>query len=220
LKPSQRDAPTWDELLQQEHFQGQEPYAGVVAFADRLEADGARRVLDLGCGHGRHVLYLVHRGFAVCGLDASSAGLDSVRVRLDQLNLSAELTQGDMTELPYDDADFDAVVSTFVIYHGTLATLQQAIAEFHRVLRPGGWTLLTGPSRRDFRYGHGEPIEPHTFITSKGHDAGVPHHFCDREELERLLQGFAIETLDLIENPDDAGHLHSHWEVWACKLSQ
>ena len=55
-----------------------EPHPAVVAILPELHARGARRVLDLGCGVGRHALLLAH-GFDVEAIDGSLAGLAVVR---------------------------------------------------------------------------------------------------------------------------------------------
>ncbi len=205
--------PTWDELFQQEEFRWREPHPAVVEFAKLLKARRLQRVLDLGCGTGRHLIYLAREGFEVHGTDISQTGLTYASQWLSQEGLVAELKQSDMTVIPYPDGFFDAIISIFVIYHGTVEAMSRAIAEIYRVLRCGGLALLTFISTRSYRYGRGEEIEPGTFIPDEGVDAGVPHHYSDREELEDLLKKFAILKMELVEKIDEQGRRHSHWEV-------
>ena len=87
----------------------------------------------------------------------------------------------------------------------------------HRVLRPGGLALLTFKSKRSFRYGRGVEIEPDTFIPDIGEDAGVPHHYSDRDEVEALLKGFRILEINHMERIFQGGHHSSYWEVWVEK---
>ena len=68
---------------------------------DRLELGPRTRVLDLGCGHGRHALELARRGVAVVGLDYSEPALALARANAAAEGLEVELVQGDMRELPY-----------------------------------------------------------------------------------------------------------------------
>ena len=70
---------TWDELLREEEFQQREPVWAVVRFAKLLKERGLRRVLDLGCGAGRHLVYLAKEGFEVYGTDISETGLEYAR---------------------------------------------------------------------------------------------------------------------------------------------
>lgn len=205
--------PTWDELFKREEFRWREPYPRVLEFARLLKERGSRRVLDLGCGTGRHLVYLAKEGFEPFGIDLSPTGLEQARRWLAEEGLKAELKESDMTSIPYPDGFFDGAISIHVIYHGTLDQMRKAISEIHRTLRPGGLALLTFQSRRSYRSGRGRELEPHTFIPDIGSDAGLPHHFSDREELEELLRAFVIRELRLIERLHEEGHRSSHWEA-------
>jgi tellurite methyltransferase len=75
-----------------------------------LHARAARRVLDLGCGVGRHALLLAERGFDVEAIDGSLAGLAVVRETAAARGLPVSLHQGLADALPFPDADLDFVV--------------------------------------------------------------------------------------------------------------
>ena len=207
--------PTWDELFKQEEFRWRQPHRTVVAFADVLRPRGAQAVLDLGCGAGRHVIYLTQLGFRVCGTDISETGLGATRAWLAAEKLTAHLHLSDMTALPHPDAHFDAVISMYVIYHNPLGNIQRTVAEIERVLRPGGRALLTLISTRGYRYGQGQEIEPDTFLPETGPDTGHPHHFCDEACARALLASFDLTELYLDENEeilaDGSSRRHSHW---------
>ena len=74
--------PTWDRFFRKGEFTSQEPTWGVQRFAAFLKGKGLRRVLDLGCGAGRHVLFLAREGFEVHGLDSSREALRITQERL------------------------------------------------------------------------------------------------------------------------------------------
>jgi ubiquinone/menaquinone biosynthesis C-methylase UbiE len=106
-----------------------------VAFvAERLSA-GAR-VLDVPCGTGRISVPLAERGFAVSGLDISNRVLEAARAAAPEL----DLRQGDMRELPWPDASFDAVLNLWTAfgYFETQDEDERVLAEAARVLVPGG----------------------------------------------------------------------------------
>jgi SAM-dependent methyltransferase len=208
--------PTWNELFRQEEFRWLKPHSHVVDFVPLLKRKGARRVLDLGCGAGRHTVYLASEGFEVCGVDIADNGLDHTRAWLARENLSAELKRGDIEQIPFPDAHFDAVLSIYVIYHKTLAGMRQSIKEVYRVLRPGGLALISLQSKRGYRYREGVEIEPDTFVSESGPDAGELHHYSDLAEIESLFNRFVIRRIDL-EERDEAGQRHSHWQVLAEK---
>ena len=97
------------------------------------------RVLDAGCGAGVPVATrLVEDGFATIGLDLSlrqlELGKDHVR--------GWRPVQGDLAQLPFPDASFDAAVSFYAVIHIPRSLHPAIFGEVHRVLRPGGWALL------------------------------------------------------------------------------
>ena len=204
--------PTWNELFTQEEFRWKDPNEYVVALVPRLRERGARRVLDLGCGAGRHTIYLAREGFEVCGLDIAENGLAHTRKWLARENLSAELKQGDIAQIPSPDRFFDAVISIYVIYHKTYTEMQGVVAEIHRVLKRGGSALVSLQSKRGWRYRHGKEIEPDTFVTDVGGDAGIPHHYSDLTEIEKLFERFVVRRIELEEHLEE-GKRHSHWQV-------
>jgi cyclopropane fatty-acyl-phospholipid synthase-like methyltransferase len=71
-----------------------------VAFAPLLKARGARRVLDLGCGAGRHLVYLAREGFEMHGMDIAENGLAHAQRWLESESLAAELIKSDMGTIP------------------------------------------------------------------------------------------------------------------------
>ena len=74
-----------------------EPHPAVVAILPELHARGARRVLDLGCGVGRHALLLAEHGFDVEAIDGSPAGLAVVRETAAARGLPVSLRQASPT---------------------------------------------------------------------------------------------------------------------------
>ncbi|MFQ5796591.1 MAG: class I SAM-dependent methyltransferase [Candidatus Bipolaricaulia bacterium] len=189
------------------------PHEQVIALVERFKGRGINNICDLGCGAGRHLVYLAQEGFESYGLDISKTALDYARSWLDQAGLRAALTQGDISEIPYSEAAFDALISTYVIYHNRLEGIKRTISEIHRVLRDGGLVLLTFQSKRSWKYGRGEEVEPDTFISDVGLDSGELHHYSDHDEIESLLSEFTILEIDLDELTDEQGNRHSHWAV-------
>ncbi|WP_323190820.1 class I SAM-dependent methyltransferase [Halostella sp. PRR32] len=93
-----------------------------------------RRVLDAGCGVGDHVGWLLDRGAAVVGIDASEPAVESCRRRYGD---RADFGQIDLTEpLPFDDGAFDVVLSHLVLDH--LSEWRPVFDEFRRVLTAEG----------------------------------------------------------------------------------
>jgi SAM-dependent methyltransferase len=112
---------------------------------DRLGPAQGARLLDLGCGRGRHAHALAARdGLTVVGVDADRVELEAARngFRLFELR-GWSLLQGDALALPFTDGAFDAVVCSEVLEH--LPDYESALDEIARVTRPGGVFALSVP---------------------------------------------------------------------------
>ena len=97
--------------------------------AAEFERRGCRRVLDLGCGNGRHTVGLAQRGFDVTGLDISMSGLRETCLWLVEEGAEADLICADTRRpLPLQSGCFDAVLSTQVIHHAVIAQLYRRSA--------------------------------------------------------------------------------------------
>ena len=203
----------WDKFFEQEELRWKSPHERVVALTPLLRARGFRSILDLGCGAGRHLVYLARGGYEVYGADISENGLRHARKWLDRERLPARLVRSDMSAIPFDDGSFETVICTHTIQHQTWRGMQQTMSEIRRVLRPTGLLFFTCPSRRDRRYGRGEELEPNTFIEAEGPDMGVPHHYSNLGEVEALLEGFVIRKIELLEQLEEHAHSYSHWKI-------
>ncbi len=147
-----------------------DPHPAVAAIMPQLRARGARRVLDLGCGVGRHALMFAEHGFAVDAIDGSANGLAVLRETAATRGVMLGLHEGLADALPFPDRSFDYVLSWNVIHHGTLGDLGRRLGEIWRVLKPGGLTQVTVLSTRDANYGIGRAIAPDTFIRDRNEE--------------------------------------------------
>jgi SAM-dependent methyltransferase len=119
---------------------------------DRLGVRAGERVLDLGCGFGRHAYEAMRRGADVVACDLGLAELKEVLSVYAAMRQADELpdavacmsVNGDGTRLPFDDASFDRVMASEVLEH--IPDDEAAFAELARVLRPGGVLAVTVPA--------------------------------------------------------------------------
>ena len=140
-----------------------------LAFVGRrtLESHGAffiehlrdgMRVLDVGCGPGSitaGIARRIGRG-RVTGVDLSETQIQLAKQRLVQQGISnANFRMANAYELPFDDAQFDAVFSHALIEH--LGEPERAIGEFLRVLKPGAVMGVATPDWSGFLYGPSSP---------------------------------------------------------------
>jgi SAM-dependent methyltransferase len=119
---------------------------------DRLGLAPRDRLLDLGCGAGRHAYEALRRGARVVAFDYDEAELKDVAAMAAAMDQAGDIpatggsatTRGDATRLPFPDASFDRIIAAEVLEH--IPDDVAAIRELARVLRPGGSMAVTVPA--------------------------------------------------------------------------
>lgn len=117
----------------------------------RLGLQPGDRVLDLGCGGGRHAFEVIKRSAFVVALDLDEVELKNVRAVFGAMSEAGEVPAGgdggavcgSALSLPFPDASFDRVIASEVFEH--IDDDGQAARELARVLRPGGTLAVTVP---------------------------------------------------------------------------
>jgi SAM-dependent methyltransferase len=118
----------------------------------RLGVQAGDRILDLGCGFGRHSYQAARLGAEVVAFDASADEVRNVQDTFGAMAVAGELdaeaarvgaVQGDALKLPFVDGSFDRVIASEVLEH--IPADETAMAELARVLRSGGSMAVTVP---------------------------------------------------------------------------
>lgn len=108
----------------------------VQCFRKLTGLESQARVLDLGCGWGRHLEALREDGFDAIGLERSASLATKAATR-------GPVVRGDLRELPFKDGTFDAAACFYSsIFFFSDADNQKALADVARVLKPGGFFVL------------------------------------------------------------------------------
>ncbi len=126
------------------------PFAGVNVTArirslDALARVQGKAILDVGCGTGSYALALRERCERLVLLDILPSNLREASRRLTEHGYSSRIACSSAEELPVPSETFDVVLFIEVLDH--VRDVRAALAEAHRVLRPGGACYLTVPNR-------------------------------------------------------------------------
>ncbi|MEV6107413.1 class I SAM-dependent methyltransferase [Streptomyces sp. NPDC051940] len=152
------------------------------AFAGRVCEDGGGPVLDVGSGPGRVSAYLHARGVEVSGIDLSVSMVELARSTFPALRFD----EASMTALPHADGSLAGLLSWYTLIHVPPSAHPGVLAEFHRVLRPGGQLLL------GFQIGS----EPSRVTDPWGYDVSLDFHRLSPDGMTDLLRrsGFTVDA--------------------------
>jgi len=159
---------------------------GEVDFIEaEIGHDHSQRILDVGCGSGRHTLELTRRGYAVVGVDLSESMLAQGCKIAKFENLTVDLIQRDARELKYHE-EFDTVI---MLCEGAFSLMEEdemdrlILANTFRALRAGGKLILTAPNA--------------VFMLTQQSDASFdPVTFRETFKLEKDIPGGRKKMLD------------------------
>lgn len=166
-----------------------------------------KKVLDLGCGSGRHTVYLARKNFRVYGIDIAEEGIKIAKEWLKREKLQANLKVGSIyKKLPYKDNFFDAIISSNTIHHAKIKDIRKAVKEIERVLRPNGLIFITVRKRKFKKfwpkftiiekYGKQKTrykvIGHRTYIPLEGGEKGLIHYLFNKELIRKEFKNFKI----------------------------
>ncbi len=181
---------------------------GLAEFRDTA-SDMGGRVLDLGCGIGRHVIYSHQMGLDSYGIDLSDA---AVNVALEWgrqcglLEVEHKIIQGDVRHLPWQDGFFRYAVSHGVLDSMPFEIARAACIELGRVMHVGGLfycDLISGDDSQHSREFSGEEIV-HT-----AHENGTVQSYFNLAKIQSMIQDeFEIVDCNLVrrENIMNGGY--------------
>jgi ubiquinone/menaquinone biosynthesis C-methylase UbiE/Sec-independent protein translocase protein TatA len=145
-------------------------------------------ILDAGCGPGVDIAYLYDKGHQVTGLDLSMNMVDQARKKCS----AAIIKQGDMREMPFGDAEFEGLISSYSIIHLKKDEVPQVFAEFNRVLISGGYLFIGFQAGAPVEKWMNEPFDPSVEFFL---------NVSNIHEIRSLLEEAGFDILEIFERP-------------------
>lgn len=196
--------PVWEEVFQQSEW-GKYPSEDLIRFIARNFYNAADRkeikILEVGCGPGANLWYLIREGFTVYGIDGSRTAIARAQARLDKEfpGWNGQLVVGDIMKLPFDSGFFDAVIDNAAICCNSYTNSQIIYNELARVAKNGGKlysrTLAQGcwGDETGQKVGHNAWLVAEGPLLNKGYS-----RFTDDKEISQLIAGFKIKEVELL----------------------
>ncbi|MEK6953925.1 MAG: class I SAM-dependent methyltransferase [Candidatus Micrarchaeota archaeon] len=195
---------------EKEYRTGRGRWRGTTNF--QFEAKKGSRVLEVGCGNGKHLSALLDKGFDVYGVDISPSAIKLAKERAELSGEGAILTIGDATQLHFEDNFFDVVFLFHILGHLSEKERELAIKEAFRVLKKGGKCYFREFHITDYRFGKGIEVESNTF--RKGTNVWV--HYFTEEEVKKGFKEAGFEMLSL--TLDSYKHIFNGKEFGRCEM--
>ncbi len=183
------DLATLDEF----HIRGRK---ATLELAERMRLDAGARVLDIGSGLGGPARTLAQEyGCHVTGVDLTQAFCDAAQVMSDWLDLGQRVAfqQGDATDLPFADDEFDAAMTIHVAMN--IAAKDKMYAQARRVLKPGGIFAVY-----DVLQGDGGDV---LFPVPWARDPSISH-LATPDEMTSLLTDAGFKILNVHDSTDES----------------
>ncbi len=172
-----------------------------------------KTVLDVGCGRGRHSLFLAGLGFDVTAQDISPEGIKQLKQEAKKRGLDGAIKTVvcDMLDMPFNADSFDCVVGFHSIFHTDYAGLKKVISQITGMLRKNGRLYITLNSKRNPFYCKGDYIKvnDYTIIRNSGIEKGIPHTFVEEKDIMELLHDYKILKLqEITDYFDEVSSVH------------
>ncbi len=186
-----------------------------------LEKAPRGRALDIGCGEGRHSLYLAQKGYTVDAVDMSEKAIEKLRCSAEEYKVSNVITTaaGDVTTMDLPVETYDLVVISFVFPFLKRADIKIMLEKAKRSLKRKGCIYISALTTDDpeyKKYSKGQrPIEPRTFYSPGLH---CYCYFFEKGELKTLFSDFSIidYTETVVELPREP-YVHAFCLIFAQK---
>lgn len=190
---------------------------GLAEFEDVVPGAGGAKVLDVGCGIGRSLIFGTQMGLEMYGTDLSTHAVGIARQWLESVSVASaaeRVRAADIREIPWPDSYFDHAMSDSVLDSMSFHIAQAGMSEIARVVRPGGYfycSLISGDQT-----GLDPEFSGELIVTGK-HENDTVQSYFNRTKIRRLIEPlFEILSSSLHQVRTFPGNSHhGRWHVVA-----
>ena len=176
-------------------------------YCNKWKSEGRKKLLDLGCGIGRHQILFSKEGFDVTAVDLSAVDLSDEAVKAtiqwrDKLNLNFEVMKMDIQDLTFLENSFDCIWSYMVVSHTDTLGFFKLINDLEKILKPNGALFITICSKEATLFKRSEKIvDCNTIIKSnEGSEKNVPHFYANLDDIQKIFKNFKLVRVRHIDN--------------------
>lgn len=196
--------PVWEKVFSSQAW-GKYPGEDLIRFVARnfygVSDRKSVRILEVGCGPGANLWFLAREGFSFCGIDGSATAIEQAKSRLDAecpgWQAHGELHIGDIGQLPFAGASFDAVIDNEAISCNPFESSKAIYQEMARVCKSGGKLFSRTFSRGSWGDGTGEQDGHNAWRCAEGPLLGKGLvRFTTLEEIPELVKGFTVKSVE------------------------
>lgn len=210
----------WNKKYQDKRFFLKWPDEMVVRFIAKYMNGSSTKVLDLGCGSGRHCELLAEQGYQVYGCDISAKSISLTKKRLKPFNFKGNFIESYSWNLPYALNFFDYIVAWHSIYYNNFNNMKKTVDQIYKILNTNGIALISFIAKGDFRQKYGKIVSKNTYVGKKDafDNADLTYSIPNLNELKKILKDFSIVSIGYHEMYFNPKQRTCHWIIIVKKL--
>ncbi len=173
-------------------------------FANLWKKKNKKRILDLGCGLGRHSMLFYEYGFDVTVCDITPFCINYLKTIQEKRNITFPVIECDMLNMPFKNNSFDCIYAYHVLSHTNLEGFKKLFNKIYDILDKDGEIFFDVLSKKCFLYnGSGYPkIDSNTVLSQAENEMNIPHICFDYDELINILNKFEIVNIKEVHQFD------------------
>lgn len=222
----------WTNLHRESRYRPKYPSESVVQYIFRnFKRDGKEKVLDLGCGAGRHIFLMATEGIIPYGLDFSHEGVAYTQKMLENMGQNQymnNIKEGSMVNIPFEDNFFDGIICFGSLYYLNYSDIKKSVNEMERVLKKNGKFMCVVRSTSDYRCNETncqKTDEENTYYINVGDtnkcahsENGMLMHFFTKDEVKELFKDFEeLNINEVTETHDNGAFCDSNYIITGVK---